>query len=518
MVCNSIIDRIHGERTSPHHFIITATQEQIILNVLFISTEAAPFAKVGGMADVVGSLPAALSTHGIQARVLMPGYGFINHDKHNIKHLFSFQQPLKEGTADVHIYTTIKDNVIFYFLQSWPYFGSEQQVYTEWDWDSPRFIFFNQIAMGAIWEIGRRFNWYPDICHVNDWHTGLIPFLIEHNKDTPPWSRISTVLSIHNLAYQGDQTGGFMWKAGIPGRDHPELVSRNLTDNMLAIAIAYSNIVSTVSPRYAVEIQYPYMGYELDGIIRARAGDLYGILNGIDTNLWNPKTDIHLKANYDHQNFESNRPINKQALQTICHLPERTEVMVIGLVSRLVWQKGIDLAIPALRRFLAQYDVQFVALGTGEAAIEQDVRKLTEDFHWRAKSFIQFDASIAQLIYGGADLFLMPSHFEPCGMGQMIAMRYGALPLVRETGGLADTVENYDNADGLVGSGFTFEWEEADAVYGTLKWALDTYQNRPHAWRNMQRNAMQKDFSWHASAKRYIDLYQKAVNKRKGIV
>ena len=488
------------------------------MKVLFISTEAVPFAKVGGMADVVGSLPAALSTHGVDARVMIPGYGFIDHEKHNIRHMFSFQQTLQEGTAEVHVYSAIKNNVTYYFLQSWPYFGGESEVYTEWEWDAPRFIFFNQIVMGAIWELGRRLNWYPDVCHINDWHTGLIPFLIDQSKDSYPWSNMGTVLSIHNLAYQGDRSGGFMWKAGIPGRHHPALEARNLTDNMLGIAIAYSDIVSTVSPRYAIEIQYPYMGYGLDDLIRTRINDLYGILNGIDAELWNPKTDKYLKANYDIQDFREKRSANKQALQELCGLPVKDDALLIGLVSRLVWQKGIELAIPALRRFLVQYDVQFVALGTGEEDVENNVRKLTGDFHWRARSFIKFDAVIAQLIYGGADLFLMPSHFEPCGMGQMIAMRYGTLPLVRETGGLADTVDNYDNADGTTGSGFTFQWEEPDAIYGTLKWALDTYQNRADAWHKMQQNAMKKDFSWHTSAKSYIELYQKAVNKRKGIV
>jgi len=486
------------------------------LNILFVTAEAAPFAKVGGLADVVGSLPAALRKDGIDARVVMPGYGFINHEKYNVSLLFTFQITLREGTADVKVYSTVYDGVPFYFVQSWPYFGDDESVYTEWDWDVPRFIFFNRVVMGFAWELLQRLGWFPDVFHVNDWHTGLLPFLIYENDDDPQWKNTATVLSIHNLAYQGDHVGGWLFEAGVAGRHHPDLVYQDLTDNMLGIAIAYSDIVTTVSPRYAIEIQYPYMGYGLDGLIRSRIADLYGILNGIDTDQWNPATDPKLVSNYDVTNFEDKRLLNKRHLQARSGLEIRDDIMVIGLVSRLVWQKGIDLAIPALRRILAEANVQFVALGTGDPDLEYGLWRLGQDFGWKAKTYIEFDASVAQHIYAGCDVFLMPSHFEPCGIGQMVSMRYGALPVVRETGGLADTVDNYDNHIGQRGTGFVFRWEEPEAVYGTLRWALDTFQNRPEAWRNMQRNAMNKNFSWSNSAKQYINLYEKIVRVEKG--
>lgn len=486
------------------------------MNVLFISAEAVPFAKVGGLADVVGSLPMALRRSGIEARVIMPGYGFIRHYEHHISHLFSFQLTLKEGTADVHIYTTIHNDLPYYFVQAYPYFGNEDSVYTEWNWDVPRFIFFNQVVMGAIWELGQRLDWFPDVVHVNDWHTGLVPFLIAENRRNSVWGKVASVVSIHNLAYQGDHVGGFLWKAGIPGRHHPDLVYQDLTDNLLAVGIAYSDIVTTVSPRYAIEIQYPNMGYGLDGLIRRRVADLYGILNGIDTDIWNPSTDPKLVANYDESNFQDKRVLNKLHLQRLTGLDTRDDVLVVGMVNRLVWQKGIDLVLPAMRRLLVEEDVQFIVLGTGDADLEQQVWRLGQDFHWRARAYLQYNAAVAQHIYAGCDLFLMPSHFEPCGMGQMLAMRYGSLPLVRETGGLADTVENYDNGEGERGTGFVFQWEEPDAVLGTLQWALQTFRKRRTAWVRMQKRAMQKDFSWETSAKQYIEVYQKALDKQKG--
>lgn len=487
------------------------------LNVLFISAEAVPFAKVGGMADVVGSLPAALKDIGVDARILMPGYGFIPHDKYQISHLFSFKMSIRDETADVHVYSTVYNGVPIYFLQSWPYFGTEGSVYTDWEWDVPRFIYFNQIALGTIWELVERFEWLPDICHINDWHTGLVPFLIsEAAQYHERWARMGTLMSIHNMRYQGDHAGGFLFEAVIPGRHQPDLVYQDLTDNLMAIAMAYSDIVTTVSPRYAVEIQYPYMGFGLEGMVRTRLNDLAGILNGIDTNLWNPATDTKLEENFDPRTFEERRIANKRALQRSLGLPEREDVLVIGLVSRLVWQKGLDILVPALREFLGENEVQFIGLGTGNPEYEQAMWQIGNDFNWQARMFVGFDATVAQHIYAGSDLFLMPSHFEPCGMGQMIASRYGALPLVRETGGLADTVQNYDNDEGRDGTGFVFQWQESGAIVGTLRWALQTYHNRQAAWRRMQKRGMETDFSWQSSAKRYVELYDKAIQKKRG--
>ena len=377
-----------------------------------------------------------------------------------------------------------------------------------------RFIFFNQALMAALAELDARQDWFPDVLHVNDWHTSLLPFMIrEHGGES--WRELATVMSIHNIAYQGKEAGGFLWHAGIHGRHHPDLIGYGLTDNLLGIGIAYSDMVSTVSPRYAIEIQYPYAGYELAPLIRERAADLRGILNGLDVERWNPASDPMLVARFDADNFEELRPLNKRHLQSFARLPLTDDIPLVGIVSRLAEQKGFDLALPALRNLLARRDMQLVVLGAGEAHLEQAFWQLDQDFGDKATAFLQFDGALAQQIYAGCDIFLMPSHFEPCGMGQMMAMRYGALPLVRATGGLADTVVNYDNGAADSGTGFVFEWQEAGAVEGTLDWALDVYETNPAAWRRMQQRGLRADFSWTKSAVEYIDLYEQAFAKRK---
>ncbi len=486
------------------------------LNVLFVSAEAAPFAKVGGLADVVGSLPAALRRLGVDARVILPHYGFINNDAFHIAPLFDFEFPRKTGVTDVLVSKTEHDGVPVYFVRAWPFFGFESSVYSQWNWDVPRFTFFSQVAMAVAWELRQREGWFPDVFHVNDWHTGLLPFLLDLSKPSPVWGQAASVISIHNMAYQGEYVGGWMWELAIPGRDHPLLVTRGLTDNMLAMGIAYADKVSTVSPRYAVEIQYPYMGYGLDGLIRARLDDLVGILNGLDVELWNPQTDRMLASNFDAETFATQRAANKRQLQADAGLEVRDDIPLIGVVSRIVRQKGFDMALPALARLLAEQDVQFVLLGTGEADLDYLVWRLGKEFPGKVQVYQSFNAALAQRIYAGSDIFLMPSHFEPCGIGQMIAMRYGALPLVRETGGLADTVQNYDNGAADEGTGFVFSWETSEAIYGTLQWALETYRTKPEAWQRMQRRAMERDFGWEKSARQYITMYQQAIQRRRG--
>jgi starch synthase len=484
--------------------------------VLFVSAEAAPFAKVGGLADVAGSLPKALRQIGVDVRVMMPLYGFLDVQRYDIQPLFSFELHRATGMTTIEVLRADYDTVPVYFIRAWPFFGEETVVYGDWEVDCPRFIFFNQAAVALADELRRREDWFPDVFHVNDWHTGLIPFLLETKRGEPGWETVGSMLSIHNMAYQGDNVGGWFWEQQIPAREHPELTSRNLTNNMLAIAIAHSDIVSTVSPRYSIEIQYPYMGYGLDGLLRTRIRDLHGILNGIDLDQWNPETDPLLIENFNADNFQEKRIANKRQLQADAGLEVRDDVPVISLVSRLVFQKGIDIALPALRRLLLDTDIQFIALGTGEQALNDQLYRLGQDFHWRASVFLGYNATVAQRIYGGADLFLMPSRYEPCGVGQMLAMRYGTLPLVRETGGLADTVDNYDNGPADRGTGFMFLFEEPDALLNTMRWALNTYWERRDAWLRMQRRAMLVDFSWDRSARQYADLYARANAQRKG--
>ncbi len=483
------------------------------MKVLLASAEALPFAKVGGLADVVGSLPAALRQVGVDARVILPGYGFIDHLKYKVEEIFRFDFHHRLGVHEVTLFLCENEGIPFYLLQSPPYFGLEGEVYSHWDWDMERYIYFSQALMATLQQMDERADWLPQVLHVNDWHTSLVPFLLRDHAADEHWSGIATVLSIHNIAYQGNHAGGFLWHAGIHGRHHADLMRFGLASNMLGIGIAYSDLVSTVSPRYAEEIKYPYAGYELAPLIGERADDLRGILNGLDSDLWDPATDPTLLANFSVDNHVKARPLNKRHLQSFARLPIVPHVPLVGIVSRLAAQKGFDMALPALRNILADRELQVVVLGTGEPELEHAFWRLDQDFGDKVRAFLQYDGALAQQIYAGCDIFLMPSHFEPCGMGQMMAMRYGALPLVRETGGLADTVVNYDNADADIGTGFVFHWQEAGAVEGTLNWALDVYRDRPDAWRRMQDRAMSADFSWTKSALEYKDLYRQALSK-----
>jgi starch synthase len=484
------------------------------MNVLFVAAEAAPFAKTGGLADVVGSLPKMLRQQGIDARVIIPQYGTIDWERFGIEELFSFKLPSRTGTAQVHIAHTEWEGVPIYFLGSWPFFAGGDYLYTTTDWDIPRYIFFSQAVLGAAWEMNNRLDWFPDVFHVHDWHTGLIPFLLEESRYHEKWARTASMITIHNLGYQGWEAGGFLRDAGIPDRTHADLVYQDKADNLFAIGLAYADELTTVSPRYAEEIQFPRFGEGLEGLIRVRQNDLYGILNGIDTSKINPAADPHITQHYTHDTLDK-RIQNKRALQQEIGLEIRDDVPIIGIVSRLVEMKGMDLAIPAMRHLLTTEDVQFVALGTGKDSIEYEMWLLGQHYHWKARTFIDFDPGLAQRIYAGSDMFLMPSRYEPCGIGQMMAMRYGSLPIVRETGGLADTVDNYDDANGDFGTGFKFLWETPDAVLGTLRWALYTYRQRPEAWRRMQQRAMQRDFSWDASVATYIQRYERALNKHR---
>jgi len=480
------------------------------MRVLLASAEAVPFAKVGGLADVVGSLPTALRRYGVDARVIIPYYGFIDPLEFNIEPLFSFDFHHRMGVNEVRLACCQQDDIIFYLLQSAPYFGNEGEVYSRWDWDMERFVYLNQALMASLSQLHEQEAWFPHVLHVNDWHTSLLPFLIRAHAEGDRWTELAAVLSIHNIAYQGKDAGGFLWQAGIHGRHDPDLADLGLTDNLLGIGIAYSDMISTVSPRYADEIQYAYAGYELAPLIARRADNLRGILNGLDVEQWDPESDPTLAENFSAENFAARRPANKRHLQSFARLPVGDDIPLVGIVSRLAAQKGFDLALPALRNLLARRDMQLVVLGTGEPDLEVAFWQLDQNFGDKARAFLQFDGALAQQIYAGCDIFLMPSHFEPCGMGQMMALRYGALPLVRETGGLADTVVNYDNGKADMGTGFVFQWQEAGAVEGTLNWALDVYSQRPKAWRRMQERGMRADFSWRKSAMDYTEMYEQA--------
>ena len=488
------------------------------MRVLFISAEMAPFAKTGGLGDVVGSLPAVLRAKGVDARVLIPLHGPIRATfGDRLERLFSFTFSRRAGTADIHIYTTEQDGVPVYFMESWPFFGEGDSVYTDIDWDRERFVFFGQAALAVAWELGQGHHggapWRPDVLHAHDWHTALVPFLLHEARYQPGWEGVASVLTIHNMAYQGWDAGGYLWMAGVPGRHNPHLVYQNKTDNLLGIGLAYADKLNTVSPRHAIELHYPRFGEGLEGLVWVRDGDFAGILNGLDMQRNNPATDRALPFPFDWHTFRTRRIENKRALQREFGLEQVDDAPIIAIVSRLVEQKGMDFAAEGLRWVLAETNAQLIVLGTGKAEIEQEMRQLEWDFGWKAKAYIGYNAGLAQRIYGGADMLLVPSRYEPCGLTQMLAMRYGALPVVRETGGLADTVANYDDGPADRGTGFVFLWEEPEAVRHTLRWAIDTYRHRRPAWERMQERAMRTDWSWDRPVQQYIALYEQALRK-----
>lgn len=484
------------------------------MKVLFIASEMAPLAKTGGLGDVVGSLPKVLRQKGIDARVVMPHYSMIPDGDYR----FNYQVPRTSGDGDVSVQELAVDGVPVYLLKSWPYFVDDGKIYTVWDWDTPRFIYFAQMAMAFVWQLAQgRLDagepWWPDVLHVHDWHTGLVPFLLDEARFNPHWQDIASVMTIHNMAFQGPHAGGWLWEEGFSNRDHPALYWQDWKDNLLAIGIAYANKVNTVSPNHAVELHYPRFGEGLQEVIWARDADFSGILNGIDTERLDPATDPAITQNYDADDFREKRVENKLALQKELGLPPLADVPLVAIISRITPQKGMDFAIPALRTLLASEDMQFIGLGLGDPGLQSAFEKLGSDFDWKARTFLKMDATLAQKIYAAADLLLVPSRYEPCGLTQITAMRYGCIPLVRETGGLLDTVENFDNVDS--GTGFTFLFEEATALEGTIRWALDVYRQNPTAWQNMQERGMRHDWGWGRRADEYVALYDAAIQQKR---
>lgn len=478
------------------------------MNVLYASAEVSPFSSTGGLAEVAGSLPLALRNADTDVRTITPLYGFIDYAAHGLSYQFSFRFPHGSGLLDVHVHSVHRKRICHYFLQCAPWFGDEQTLYLDEARDATRFILFCQLTLACAWELRRRHDWFPDILHANDWHCALIPFLLSISRSSPDWASMRSLLTIHNLAYQGHDSGAALHYCGIPARSQPDLVYQDLGDNLLAIGIASADILTTVSPRYAGEIQTPALGRGLDGLIRTRSAQLRGILNGIDRAHHNPETDPHVAANFGVEDFLQPRCLNHRLLQRQLGLDHKRKVPLVAMIGRLDVQKGLHLALPVMRRLLTRDALQFVSLGNGDPRFHHELALMAGQWPERVAVQHDFDNALARQIYAGADLFLMPSIFEPCGIGQLLAMRYGSLPLVRETGGLADTVANYDDGRGSRGTGFVFSWIGVEALARTVEWAIRTWHNRPAAWRRMQQRAMKQDFGWDKSARATAELYR----------
>jgi len=468
------------------------------MRVLFVSAEVSPFAKVGGLADVAAALPRALYERGADVRVVMPKYRGIER-KTDLKEISRFPTPVGKTEKECVLYkgTLPKSDVPVYFLGNDPYFD-RAQVYGEKGGDYPdaleRFVFLS----GGALILPQVIDWRPEIVHVNDWHTALVPAYLRTGFG-PNGAR--SVLTIHNLAYQGE----FPWDArATTGLEDKDLAAfkhaRKL--NLLKGGISYADRITTVSPSYAQEIIQD--GEGLEETLRARADSLTGILNGIDDAVWNPKIDPHLWANYSAAD-PSGKAKNKERLQAELGLAIELHTPLVGMISRLAEQKGFDLVMAAFDRMMA-LGIQFVLLGTGAPEYERFFQQAASRYPKQAAALITFSEAWAHRIEAAADIFLMPSHFEPCGLNQMYSLRYGAVPVVRATGGLKDTVRDYDT-DQKTGNGFVFTDYTPDAMLSALRRAVALYRDDQAAWGELRKRGMEEDHSWSASARNYLDLY-----------
>jgi len=458
--------------------------------ILMAAAEIAPLAKVGGLADVVGSLPPALAKLGVDVRLIMPLYGSIDKKKFKIKKIFSDIRILSAGqNIKINIHQTSLQGIKIYFIDNKKYFSHPEVYFGN---NSERFLFFSLAALTSLPII----KFKPDVIHCHDFHTALIPTLLK-TADFPYFNNIKTLYTIHNLNHQGKSEIKVLSTANLSTNSLKPLAidARDGDINFMAQGILNADAVNTVSPTYTKEITTSIYGAGLEKVIKANSHKISGILNGIDIDFFNPATDKNIYKKYSIKNIED-KTVNKLKLQKELKLPQDKNIALIGLVSRLVWQKGLKL----ITDDLAKLNCQFVFLGTGEKDSENQLKNLAKKYPKKMKAKIMFDIKLAQKIYAASDMFLMPSRFEPCGLGQMIAMRYGTLPLVRETGGLADTVNKK--------LGFKFKEFEPVALEKTLEKALNVYYNKPKKWLKMQKNCMKQDFSWDKSAKEYLKLYK----------
>ena len=471
------------------------------MKILFVSVEFAPFAKVGGLADVAGSLPKALKALGHDVRIVMPAYGMV---------VGSDAKPVESLTTHVNahdsystkVYKDAIGDVPVVMINCDEFFKQTQKSEELYAYGKEAYLYFSAAVIQQCESEG----WIPDVVHANDWHTGFLPVFIRE-KASPKWDNTASIFTIHNLKYQGEFDKDTLRQAGLP----ESLFTMEKLEtfggvNFIKSACVYADKVNTVSPSYADEITTPEYGAGQWGLMGAmrKSGKLSGILNGIDTEFFNPTQDPVIAAPFN-SNDLSGKAKCKEALQTEFGLPTGTGAPLLGIVSRLSDQKGFDLIIKQAYGMLA-LGCQFFALGTGDPWAAEQLRQLQEDWPDQVRFIERYDAPLANKIYAGSDMFLMPSAFEPCGLGQMIACAYGTVPIVRQTGGLADSIFDGKN-------GFVFEEKSARVLLDTIQRALSVYKSGPE-WEALVQRCMNTDFSWDKSAKLYVELYMHALQSR----
>jgi starch synthase len=473
-------------------------------NILFVASEAVPFIKTGGLADVVGSLPKYFNKDEYDVRVIIPKYLCIaDKYKGQMRYITHFYMDLAWRTQYVGILEMEYEGVKVYFIDNEYYLGGGKP-YGEMYTDIEKFAFFSKAALSALPLVGFK----PDIIHCHDWQAGLVPvYLKDRFYQGEFFSNIKTIMTIHNLKFQGiwnlkktrDITGLSMYYFA------PDKLEAYGDANLLKGGLVYADAITTVSCTYANEIKTSFYGEHLDGLINARSNVLRGILNGIDYDEYNPETDELIAKNYNLKNFRKEKVKNKTALQQELGLEADPKKFMIGIVSRLTDQKGFDL-ISYIMDELCSLDIQLVVLGTGEEKYENMFRHFDWKYNNKVSAHIYYSEAMSHKIYASCDAFLMPSLFEPCGLSQLMSLRYGTVPIVRETGGLKDTVEAYNEYEST-GTGFSFSNYNAHEMLNTIQYAMHVFYNRKREWNKMIDRGMAKDFSWKASAKEYEKLY-----------
>lgn len=476
-------------------------------NILYLSAEMSPYASTGGLAQVAAALPRVLRRLGDDVRVILPRYGLIDPQRQNLRPVIdALDVPFENDYERVGLWQAPDPDLPTYFLEHDRFFGSRHGIYSFPD-DAERFIFYSRASL----EVCRRLDWRPHVIHCNDWHTAIIAnWLRTIFAGDPFFAETAVVYNIHNLAYQGIFGHRLLEAAGIAGYGfiaHPD-VSPGLNEvvSLMGRGIIFADMIVAVSPTYAQEIQSPRLGEGLDPLLRDRQNRLVGILNGIDTSSFDPANDPAIVAPFDAGNVTPRR-LCKAALQATAGLPQSPSTPLIGLTSRLTDHKGYDILASIIEPILSRVEAQWVIMGAGEQRYHDFLSDLQRRHPERLAVFLTWDAGLRRRIFSGADIFLMPSRHEPCGLDQMLAMHYGALPVVHATGGLADTV--IDHRPPLIGTGFTFDSYDGMALFAAIEQAIEAY-GKPELWASIQQQAMQQDFSWDHSARAYQQLYRRA--------
>ena len=478
-----------------------------ILKVMFLAAEADPFVKVGGLGDVAGSLPLALHRLStpeltLDIRLVIPYHGAIQRQAYPLRKLTSFPIQQAEGPLEAVVLSGSLQGLPVLFIDG-PSIPPDASVYSSDALaDGLKFTFFSLAALEMIPQVG----WIPDVIHANDWHTSPAIYALKRSRAQDPlYRRIAALLGVHNLPYMGIGAGQALWAFGLPPAADERLPkwARHVP---LALGLSSADHIVAPSPTYAREILTPEFGSGLDGFLQQRQEVISGILNGIDTAVWDPAGDPQLAQPFSIDSLPARRE-NKLALQRELGLAEDPGTPLIAMVTRMDHQKGIDLVPPSLRDLKGQ-PWQAVILGTGDTAIESAVRRLEKDFPERVRAVIRFDNPLSHRIYAGADMLVIPSRYEPSGLTQMIAMRYGCIPVARSTGGLRDSIQDY--SPDQTGTGFLFSQATARALKTALERALGVY-SQPSIWQSMQYNSMLMDFSWQVSARKYLQLYQSMI-------